>query len=634
MYCNYFSLAEPPFSIVPDPRFLFMSDRHQEALAHLLYGVQGQGGFILVTGEVGTGKTTVCKGFLSQLPENTDVAWIINPKLSVLELLDTLCDELGITRETSRSVKHYIDVINQYLLKAHAAGRHTVLMIDEAQNLSGSVLEQIRLLTNLETNDKKLLQIILIGQPELTVLLQNRSLRQLTQRITARYHLEGLNREETESYVRFRLSVAGSNQQIFSRSALNVIYKATGGIPRLINLVCDRCLLAAYGEDADQVSRSMAIRSVKEALFPITGKTPGKAGVYTFTALGVVVALLLLAILYFIPVPRNFLMEAESGVETETLSGFVSAIASKNTAAAPDNTTTAPKNKNTELKDETRSPTAGSPESPLNLHESIAGEQPVRPMLSPDVQASLTWSKTVVDEQKAYGYLGSMWGVEGMFKDKSALCSSIESKGLKCESRQGSWQAFIDVNRPGLFKVFNPDLKEKGYLIIKRVNGSDLLVLADTPQGEKWLTRSDMESWWRGDFVYLWMLPPYKAALIRPGQPGKKSDWLAGSLSQIKKKWKQAGDAVFADYRLRTGDTVDTESANPAGHDITAIIRFYDSPDELDMEQQVRLFQAATGLADDGIAGEMTQIRINGELDDTIPLLYPSISRWLVAQEQ
>ncbi|PIE43058.1 MAG: general secretion pathway protein GspA [Gammaproteobacteria bacterium] len=585
MYCNYFSLVEPPFSIVPDPRFLFMSDRHQEALAHLLYGVQGQGGFILVTGEVGTGKTTVCKGFLSQLPENTDVAYVINPKLSAIELLDTLCDELSIARTTGHSVKHYIDVISQYLLQAHAAGRHTVLMIDEAQNLSVSVLEQIRLLTNLETHEKKLLQIILIGQPELNELLQKRSLRQLTQRITARYHLEGLNREETESYVCFRLSVAGCNRKIFSQSALKAIYKVTGGIPRLINLVCDRALLAAYGKGVDQVSRSMVIRSAREVLFPLTAKNKTKADLRRLIVFGVVVSILSLAIIYYLPLVRQIL-------------------------------------------DKTAWRTTEAPGLSLPPNASVDTGPPGSLQAKPENE--VVWSDILLDASFAYNRLSSIWGVddkqEGSAQPagRAEVCAAIELKGLKCESKQGSWRAFLDINRPGVLKVFNPDRQENGYLVIKQVSGAKVLVV--TVQDEQWLARSDIDRWWRGEFVYFWKLPPYKAALVRPGQPKRKSDWLVSSLATIKKRWRQAADTAFARRR------------NLPGYDVGAIVQFYQSPkmiypDQADLKEQVRLFQDATGLVNDGIAGEMTQIRINGELDDRIPLLSPSISQLLRVQK-
>ena len=211
MYPAYFGLSEAPFSITPDPHYLFLSKRHQEALAHLLYGAGENGGFLQLTGEVGTGKTTVCRAFLEQLPDRVDVALILNPALTVPELLHTICDEFGIPIPIGEtSTKRMVDRLNQYLLHAHAQGRRPLLMIDEAQNLSAEVLEQIRLLTNLETPKHKLLQIFLVGQPELRELLERKGLRQVAQRITARYHLLPLNGKETRSYIQHRLAVAGA----------------------------------------------------------------------------------------------------------------------------------------------------------------------------------------------------------------------------------------------------------------------------------------------------------------------------------------------------------------------------------------------------------------------------------------
>src|SRR5512141_809928 len=216
MYEQYFGLAEAPFSIAPDPRYLYLSQRHQEALAHLLYGVNGGGGFVLLTGEVGAGKTTVCRCLLEQIPASCDVAYIFNPKLTVGELLSTICLEFGIAVPPGNtSVKVFVDCINAYLIDAHARGRHTVLIIDEAQNLSADVLEQMRLLTNLETSQRKLLQIILLGQSELAEMLARPELRQLAQRVIARYHLGPLAKREVADYVRHRLEVAGAQRQLF-----------------------------------------------------------------------------------------------------------------------------------------------------------------------------------------------------------------------------------------------------------------------------------------------------------------------------------------------------------------------------------------------------------------------------------
>ena len=265
MYQSYFGLAEEPFSIAPDPRYLYMSQRHQEALAHLLYGVNAGGGFVLLTGEVGAGKTTVCRCLLEQIPESCDVAYIFNPKLTVEELLSTICAEFGVTCPSGNtSVKVYIDCINAYLLNAHARGRHTVLIIDEAQNLSADVLEQLRLLTNLETNQRKLLQIILLGQPELAAMLARTELRQLAQRIIARYHLGPLGKQEVAAYVQHRLVVAGAERLLFPLALMGQLYRLSGGIPRIINVLCDRALLGTYAQSKERVDRATLKQAARE----------------------------------------------------------------------------------------------------------------------------------------------------------------------------------------------------------------------------------------------------------------------------------------------------------------------------------------------------------------------------------
>ena len=265
MYLSYFGFAEEPFSIAPDPRYLYMSRRHQEALAHLLYGVNAGGGFVLLTGEVGAGKTTVCRCFLEQIPESCDVAYIFNPKLTVAELLSTICAEFGIACPPGNtSVKVYIDCINAYLLAAHAKGRHTVLIIDEAQNLSADVLEQLRLLTNLETNQRKLLQIILLGQPELAVMLARPELRQLAQRVIARYHLGPLDRHEVAAYVQHRLGVSGAPRLLFPLPLMGRLYQLSGGIPRIINVLCDRALLGTYAQSKERVDRATLKQAARE----------------------------------------------------------------------------------------------------------------------------------------------------------------------------------------------------------------------------------------------------------------------------------------------------------------------------------------------------------------------------------
>ena len=299
MYCDHFKLTELPFTLSPNPRFVYLTDSHREALAHLIYGVTNAGGFVQVTGEIGAGKTTICRTLLHQLPENVDVVLLFNPEIDRRDLLTSLAAELdalepqetdsdsaelvlGAGRSSAYgpevSTKVLGDVVHQSLLRLHRRGRRAVLIIDEAQNLSREVLESLRLLTNLETDELKLLQIILVGQPELREMLARPDLRQLAQRITAAYHLEGMSTTDTARYVAHRLAVAGCEREIFTREALEWIHRQTGGIPRLINVLCDRALLAAYAEDRLIVDLPQLRRAAAEVgYFQINSKPAASA---------------------------------------------------------------------------------------------------------------------------------------------------------------------------------------------------------------------------------------------------------------------------------------------------------------------------------------------------------------------
>ena len=267
MYTSYFGLNESPFALTPDPHFLFLSHRHREALAHLLFGMGDKGGFVLLTGEVGTGKTTLCRSLLEQVPDDVEIALILNPKQTSLELVATICDELKVSYPAAtESLKVLIDQLNRHLLKTHASGRRTVVIIDEAQNLSIDVLEQVRLLTNLETTTQKLLQILLIGQPELQSMMAKPEMRQLAQRITGRYHLAPLSSDETAAYIEHRLEVAGARRPLFNRRTLRAIHRLSGGVPRLINTICDRALLGAYAKKRTMVTLRLAQAAAVEVM--------------------------------------------------------------------------------------------------------------------------------------------------------------------------------------------------------------------------------------------------------------------------------------------------------------------------------------------------------------------------------
>jgi general secretion pathway protein A len=267
MYTLQFDLRENPFNLTPDPRYLFLSSQHRGALDHLIYGIVERKGFIVITGGIGTGKTTICRFLLSVLDESVDSALIFNPFISDKELLQTINQEFGISPATEeKTTKHYIDSLNEFLLKNFASGRNAIILIDEAQNLSPSVLEQIRMLSNLETEKEKLLQIVLFAQPELQDLLSTASLRQLNERITVRYEIEPLDKEQVHDYIEHRLNIARENNGnlVFSQGAYKTIFDYSKGIPRRINAICDRALLIAYTKDTYSIDKKMITQAVND----------------------------------------------------------------------------------------------------------------------------------------------------------------------------------------------------------------------------------------------------------------------------------------------------------------------------------------------------------------------------------
>ncbi len=296
MYNDYFGFRDFPFSISPDPHFLFMSDGHRDALAHLLYGIENDGGIVLLTGEVGTGKTTLCRCLLEQLPEDSRVAYIINPPQTPTDLLLVLCREFDLHPQGQDS-STLLHALNVFLLACHGARQKVVLVIDEAQNLSVEILEQLRLLTNLETNQRKLLQVLLLGQLELHRQLSLPALRQLGQRVTARFVLSPLSKAELALYVSHRLSVVGGRPEIFPASLIGPLWKFSSGIPRIINLICDRALLGAYAEGKAAVTGSVLRNAAKEIFS--AQELPRRRGVSLLLAASVFVLLLFLGWQFF-----------------------------------------------------------------------------------------------------------------------------------------------------------------------------------------------------------------------------------------------------------------------------------------------------------------------------------------------
>jgi general secretion pathway protein A len=512
MYTAHFGLKEPPFAIAPDPRYLYMSPQHRDALAHLVYGIGQGGGFVQLTGEVGTGKTTVCRCLLQQLPPHVDVALVLNPRLTSLELLATVCDELRIPYSSpTDSVKVLVDALYRYLLDAHARGRRTVLVIDEAQNLSVEVLEQIRLLTNLETDRDKLLQVILIGQPELAALLARPALRQLAQRVTARYHLQPLPERDTAACVRHRLRVAGQSAMLFTPAALREVHRRSGGVPRLINLICDRALLGAYAHDRYRVDAQTVRRAASEALEP--ADTPWRRWLLAglrWPALAGTAAVLVLAAAGVLLLPARV-------PEAPPVASTGAAVADPQGPVSPTDTSAA----------------AGGP----------GGET-----AGPARLASLLENPTLAgDKATAFSVLFSRWGVAYDPRAGALGCARAEREGLSCLHRRGSWSKLRRFDVPALVELARPGGEPRQAAVVALDDES--VTLAFGPR-EVRLPLLEVDALWDGSFVLLWRPPDVGALPITPGARGRGVAWVSRRLDELEGAPAGTAPPVY-DERMR-----------------------------------------------------------------------------------
>ena len=482
MYLTFFGLNEKPFAITPDPRYLYLSERHAEALAHLLYGINEAGGFVQLTGEVGTGKTTIVRSLLAQTPKNAEIALILNPSMTAPEFLLTICEELGIGVQNSApgSLKDLVDILSYYLLHAHAAGKRVVLVVDEAQNLSPDVLEQVRLLTNLETNTQKLLQIILIGQPELRELLARNELRQLAQRITGRYHLNPLSREETSAYVRHRLRVAGATTDILAPAALNEVFRLSQGVPRVINVICDRALLGAYSLDRHRVTTTL----VRNAAVEVFGRrfTPHWLP-WALTA-GIAAVLIVATVALWNLQPWG----TRPGAARVPRGDAAVAAA----VAAPAQAVTRP-----------------APPAP-RLGELLA-------QYAADT-----------DTDSAFARLLGLWGAKYR-PSGTDPCSQVTQQGLACVTERGSFGQLRLYNRPAILLL--SDSAGTSHQVV--------LTALDDQQAHIELggTRSvgigELSHFWLGDFVMLWRPASSPVKALSAGMRGAEVRWLRQSLRRL-----------------------------------------------------------------------------------------------------
>ena len=503
MYTKFFGLNEKPFSITPDPRYLFMSERHGEGLAHLVYGVTESGGFIQLTGEVGTGKTTLVRTLLSQLPEKVDVALILNPHLSALEFLTAICEELHITLpQEKNSPKALVDALNWHLLAAHAAGRRTILMIDEAQNLSVDVLEQLRLLTNLETARQKLLQIILIAQPELREKLAQNNLRQLAQRVTGRYHLEPLTRDEAIRYIDHRLRVAGSLTEIFDEKAKREVYRLSGGIPRIMNVICDRALLGAYSRETRKITR----RLVRRAAAEVSGQSLTPAMLkWLLPAIGTIG---LVAFIAWFWVGYSERSSEQAAVFTVPI----------DTRDSRDAASTAP-----------------------------AEETPAAAEAVPTVEEFLQASAESADSGLAMQTLAGLWRANYDPANGNG-CTQAQAQGLACLFQRGTLNTILQLDLPAALTLTGSDGRNYYPVLVSVDSGTGVLQVGDrTAEFEL----QAIEDLWFGQFMLLWQPPNGSAISLSRGMRGANVRWLRQSLAALDPEYQgEVSDSDLFDEEL------------------------------------------------------------------------------------
>lgn len=516
MYYQYFGLEEAPFSIAVNPRYLYMSPRHRDALAHLLYGVGAGGGFILLTGEVGTGKTTINRCLLEQLPDHADVAVVLNPALDARDLLATVCDELAISFELpSPGLKELTDALHRFLLENHEAGRKTVLMIDEAQHLGFDVLEQIRLLTNLETNEEKLLHIILIGQPELAAKLARPELRQLNQRITARFDLRALTVPETGAYIRHRLHVAGlpAGRDLFGNSLIRAIHSRSGGIPRIINLLCDRMLLGAYGQGLTTLNRSL----LRQAAAEVTGSDPATSIWQSrwFTAASVAIIALLAGLLAW--------SQLQSGAPVLQSAG--------------------------EQQPKSQPAQVAAEESPVQQMPSemppvaIADDQPSLPSVAMDEAVTVNWR---LSPEEGVELLGRLYG-SPIAEPSRQICNQTWAPELRCEvASGGTWNELTREPRPALLRLVDERRFETQALFLG-VDGDQAIVA--TTAGLVVVPITDLARQWTGEYWRLWRAPEELARTLQRGDRGDDVRYLASLFAEFDGQDEPLSDDRF-DARL------------------------------------------------------------------------------------
>ncbi|QNN68998.1 ExeA family protein [Thermomonas carbonis] len=476
MYLGYYGLHEAPFSITPDPRFVHLSERHRDALAHLLFGIDkgGGGGFVQLTGEVGTGKTTLSRLLLEQLPENARIALVLNPRQNAIELLESICEELRIDIEGKRgSAKALVDALNVYLLDAYAQGLRVVLLIDEAQNLPADALEQVRLLTNLETDTQKLLQILLLGQPELREMVARPELRQLAQRITARFHLTPLDAKDTRAYLRHRWRVAGGTRFPFDAGAVQRLHARAGGVPRLVNVIAERALLAGYARDATLIDAKLVDAAADEVLPPVLAR---RSWPWLAAAVGVI-AIALVA---------GWAWRDRSAVDT----------------AAPAATRVA-------------STTPAASLATVDTLDAAALAQ----LLGATGDTPLP----------AWQHLLGLWSLlaDAITVDPAGPCTPIAQAEVHCVQGRARLDTLLALDRPILLRL--QDGRARAWAVLLGADARNARLRIGTRTID--LDRVVLQSRWNGDYAGLWRGPAILSAPLRPDSTGPAVDWVRQQLS-------------------------------------------------------------------------------------------------------
>jgi len=571
-------MTEHPFSIVPNPHFLYMSERHSEALAHLNFGQGEHGGFVLLTGEVGTGKTTVSRRLIRQMPETTELAFILNPALTEVELLATVCDELGISYDKQNlSLKELFDGISRRLLDNHKAGLHTVLLIDEAQHLGLAAMEQLRLLTNLETDARKLLQVILIGQPELQQMLKQNNLRQLAQRITARYHLMPLNIHETRSYIEYRLQVAGVTMPIFTAQAITAVFGASDGIPRIINLICDRALMAAYGLGVNQVDAQHVITAANEIL-GLEQKTQISVRwlwlAAAFMATLIVVSLLPPgSIFYFV---SGYNSETKNIAETELVAPILENTNLLEQPLVKQKVETKVENKGKHSQTNEQA----SVRSPSNSEQGLSTQQNIQKL---ELEKAMVPLKFLIDKgrdkRQAFVSLFKIWGIA--LAPEQASCKTALRVDLSCLHSEALLDNLLLSNSPAVVEL--NDENGSWFAVLFEVDMKLHLLVGEHAVS---VTRSWFEQHWQGKASLFWQPPPSYIGQLMVGGKGRTVQWLETSLAKLEARKARS------------------------------ISRFDDT-----LQRSVQAFQQQQNLIADGIAGVQTLIKLRQALNETLPRL-------------